>query len=94
MPLPVVVEPLTNKELEVLGHLTELATTAEIGAAMFISVNTVRTHVRNILRKLGTDRRNAAVRRAWELGLVPAPGVVDAAEAGNDPADPASGQTA
>jgi len=74
MPLPVVVEPLTSKELEVLGHLTELATTAEIGAAMFISVNTVRTHVRNILRKLGTDRRNAAVRRAWELGLVPAPG--------------------
>ena len=94
MPLPVVVEPLTNKELEVLGHLTELATTAEIGAAMFISVNTVRTHIRSILRKLAVSRRNQAVRRAWELGLVPAPGVVDAAEAGNDPADPATGQTA
>ncbi|KRF37420.1 hypothetical protein ASG94_08845 [Nocardioides sp. Soil805] len=70
---PVVVEPLTAKELEVLGYLNDLATTAEIGAAMFISVNTVRTHVRNLLRKLGAERRNDAVRRAWELGLLDAP---------------------
>lgn len=70
---PVVVEPLTGKELEVLGYLNDLATTAEIGAAMFISVNTVRTHVRNLLRKLGAERRNDAVRRAWELGLLDAP---------------------
>ncbi|WP_457208471.1 LuxR C-terminal-related transcriptional regulator, partial [Nocardioides sp. P5_C9_2] len=70
---PLVVEPLTSKELEVLGYLNDLATTAEIGAAMFISVNTVRTHVRNLLRKLGADRRNDAVRRAWELGLLADP---------------------
>jgi LuxR family maltose regulon positive regulatory protein len=57
----------------VLGHLAELHTTDEIAAGMFISVNTVRTHVRNILRKLGVDRRNEAVRRAWELDLLPAP---------------------
>jgi len=37
---------------------------------MFISVNTIRTHVRSILRKLGVTRRNAAVRRARELGLL------------------------
>ncbi len=73
VPRPLVVEPLTGKELEVLGYLNDLATTAEIGAAMFISVNTVRTHVRNLLRKLGADRRNDAVRRAWELGLLAAP---------------------
>jgi LuxR family maltose regulon positive regulatory protein len=66
------VDPLTARELEVLGHLAELLTTEEIATAMFVSVNTVRTHVRNILRKLGAARRNEAVRRAWELGLLPA----------------------
>ena len=38
---------------------------------MFISVNTVRTHVRNILRKLSASRRNEAVRRARELRIIP-----------------------
>ena len=66
----VLIEELTAKELEVLGHLADLHTTDEIAAAMFISVNTVRTHVRNVLRKLGVDRRNQAVRRAWELELL------------------------
>lgn len=64
-----VVETLTAKELEVLGHLEELLTTEEIAEKMFVSVNTVRTHVRSILRKLGVTRRNAAVRKARELGL-------------------------
>jgi LuxR family maltose regulon positive regulatory protein len=65
------VEQLTEKELEVLGHLAELLSTDEIATAMFVSVNTVRTHVRNILRKLSASRRNEAVRRARELGLLP-----------------------
>ena len=64
-----VVETLTAKELEVLGHLEELLSTEEIAEKMFVSVNTVRTHVRSILRKLGVSRRNAAVRKARELGL-------------------------
>ncbi|HEX5532119.1 MAG TPA: LuxR C-terminal-related transcriptional regulator [Actinomycetales bacterium] len=64
-------EPLTPKELEVLGHLEALLTTEEIADAMFISVNTVRTHVRNILRKLSASRRNEAVRHARKLGLLP-----------------------
>ena len=66
-----VVENLTAKELEVLGHLAELLTTEEIASAMFVSVNTIRTHVRSILRKLGVSRRNAAVRRARDLSLLP-----------------------
>jgi len=66
---PELVETLTPKELEVLGHLEELLTTEEIAEKMFVSVNTVRTHVRSILRKLGVTRRNAAVRKARELGL-------------------------
>lgn len=67
-----VVDALTEKELEVLGHLSNLLTTEEIASTMFISVNTIRTHVRSILRKLGVTRRNAAVRRARELGLLSA----------------------
>lgn len=67
---PEVVEPLTAKELEVLEHLEELLTTEEIAEKMFVSVNTVRTHVRSILRKLGVNRRNAAVRKARDLGML------------------------
>jgi LuxR family transcriptional regulator, maltose regulon positive regulatory protein len=67
---PPVVEQLTPKELEVLGHLEELLTTEEIAEKMFVSVNTVRTHVRSILRKLGVNRRYAAVRRARKLGIL------------------------
>jgi LuxR family maltose regulon positive regulatory protein len=63
--------PLTSKEQEVLEYLAELLTTDEIAKTMFVSVNTVRSHVRSILRKLGASRRNEAVRRAWELGLLP-----------------------
>ncbi|WP_269302196.1 LuxR C-terminal-related transcriptional regulator [Aeromicrobium sp. HA] len=68
---PAPVEQLTEKEMEVLGHLAALLTTDEIAAEMYISVNTVRTHVRNILRKLGVTRRNAAVRVAREYELLP-----------------------
>ncbi len=66
-----VVEPLTPRELEVLEHLAELVPTVEIARAMFISVNTVRTHIRSILRKLDVTRRHQAVRRARVLGLLP-----------------------
>jgi LuxR family maltose regulon positive regulatory protein len=66
-----VVETLTDKEREVLEHLSNLFTTQEIADTMFISVNTVRTHVRGVLRKLGVSRRNSAVRRARDLGLLP-----------------------
>ena len=62
-----VIRPLTAKELEVLRHLDEMLSTEEIAEAMFVSVNTVRTHVRSILRKLDVSRRNVAVRRAREL---------------------------
>jgi LuxR family maltose regulon positive regulatory protein len=66
-----IVNPLTKKEREVLGYLAELLTTDEIAKTMFVSVNTVRSHVRSILRKLSVARRNEAVRRAWELNLLP-----------------------
>jgi len=66
----VIVQPLTEREQEVLTYLAMLLPTEEIARRMFVSVNTVKTHVRSILRKLSADRRNEAVRRARELGLV------------------------
>jgi LuxR family maltose regulon positive regulatory protein len=65
-----VVEPLTRRELEVLAAMSEWLTTEEIADKLFVSVNTVRTHVRNILTKLGVSRRNAAIREAFRLGLL------------------------
>ena len=59
---PVVVEPLTAREQEVLGYLSALLSTEEIAEMMFVSVNTVKSHVRGILRKLGAPRRNDAIR--------------------------------
>ncbi len=69
-PQPVLIEPLTPRELDVLVHLERLLTTEEIASEMFVSVNTVRSHVRSVLRKLGVNRRNAAIRRARELGMI------------------------
>ncbi|WP_250030214.1 helix-turn-helix transcriptional regulator [Paractinoplanes maris] len=67
---PVVVEPLTAKESEVLAYLAQLLSTEEIARTMYVSVNTVKTHVRGVLRKLAATRRNEAVRRARDLGLL------------------------
>ena len=66
----VIIQPLTKREAEVLAYLDQLLPTEEIAARMFLSVNTIKTHVRAILRKLAAERRNEAVRRARELGLL------------------------
>jgi LuxR family maltose regulon positive regulatory protein len=65
-----VLEPLTAKETEVLRYLAALLSTEEIARKMFVSVNTVKTHIRGVLRKLAASRRNEAIRRARDLGLV------------------------
>lgn len=64
------IDPLTARELEVLHHLDALLPTEEIAGAMYVSVNTVKTHVRAILRKLSVERRYDAVRRARQIGLL------------------------
>jgi LuxR family maltose regulon positive regulatory protein len=64
------VEPLTDKEMEVLRYMAALLSTEEIARTMFVSVNTIKTHIRGVLRKLAATRRNEAIRRARELGLV------------------------
>jgi LuxR family maltose regulon positive regulatory protein len=67
---PVVVEQLSKRELDVLRGMAEMLPTEEIAASMYVSVNTVKTHVRSILRKLSASRRNEAVRRARSLHLI------------------------
>jgi LuxR family maltose regulon positive regulatory protein len=69
-PAVAMVDPLSDRELQVLRLISQQLSTEEIGAAMFVSVNTVRTHVRSILRKLAVSRRNEAVRRARQLAIV------------------------
>jgi LuxR family transcriptional regulator, maltose regulon positive regulatory protein len=70
-PAPVlVIEPLTERELEVLTHVSGMLNTAEVASEMYISVNTVKTHLRNIYRKLAAEHRNEAVRRARQLQLI------------------------
>jgi LuxR family transcriptional regulator, maltose regulon positive regulatory protein len=68
---PVLVpEPLSEREREVLRHVSGMLSTAEIASQMYISVNTVKTHLRNIYRKLATARRGEAVRLARQLELI------------------------
>jgi LuxR family transcriptional regulator, maltose regulon positive regulatory protein len=69
-PAPLIVEPLTEREHEALQHLSEMLSTAEIAAEMYISVNTVKSHLRSIYRKLSAAHRNEAVRRARLLQLI------------------------
>jgi LuxR family maltose regulon positive regulatory protein len=65
-----VVEPLTEREREVLVHLSGMLSTAEVASEMYISVNTVKTHLRSIYRKLAATHRNEAVRRARQLRMI------------------------
>ncbi|MFB9236041.1 LuxR C-terminal-related transcriptional regulator [Plantactinospora siamensis] len=63
-------EPLTDRELTVLRYLQSILSNVEIASELSLSVNTVKTHVRNIYRKLDARRRREAVRRARELHLI------------------------
>ena len=64
------VEPLTEREREVLRHVSGMLSTAEIASEMHVSVHTVRTHLKQICRKLVAARRGEAVRRARQLELI------------------------
>jgi LuxR family maltose regulon positive regulatory protein len=69
-PSSVLVEPLSERELEVLGLVAQGLSNREIAGRLFITVGTVKTHVHNIHGKLGVQRRTEAAARARELGLV------------------------
>jgi LuxR family maltose regulon positive regulatory protein len=67
---PELLEPLSERERAVLRYLPTLMSNAEIASEMFVSVNTVKTHLRSIYRKLGATRRRDAVERARRLELL------------------------
>jgi LuxR family transcriptional regulator, maltose regulon positive regulatory protein len=69
-PAPEVVERLSNRECDVLRLASAMLTTAEIAADLCISVNTVKTYLKSIFRKLGVAHRGEAVRRARQLDLL------------------------
>ncbi|SIS00061.1 LuxR C-terminal-related transcriptional regulator [Micromonospora avicenniae] len=69
-PGPTLDEPLTERELTILRYLQSILSNVEIASELSLSVNTVKTHVRNIYRKLDATRRREAVRRARELRLI------------------------
>ncbi len=62
--------PLTDRELEVLQLIVDGCSNSEIAERLFITVGTVKTHVRNILNKLCADDRTQAAVRALRSGLV------------------------
>jgi LuxR family maltose regulon positive regulatory protein len=64
------IPPLTDRELTVLRYLQGTLSQVEIAALLYISVNTVKTHVKNIYSKLSASRRKDAVRRGHELRLL------------------------
>ena len=63
-------EPLTERELQVLRAVSGMLSTAEIASELYISIHTVRVHIKNICRKLAATRRGEAVRRARQLQLI------------------------
>jgi LuxR family maltose regulon positive regulatory protein len=67
---PELVEPLSEREIEVLQLIAEGLTNQEIAAMLYLSLNTVKVHSRNIYGKLGVNNRTQAVARAGGLGIL------------------------
>lgn len=64
------VEPLTNRELDILELLAERLSNQEISDKLFISLETVKTHLKNIYQKLCAGSRRDAVDKARKLGIL------------------------
>jgi LuxR family maltose regulon positive regulatory protein len=69
-PSPLLLDPLSDRELEVLRLLNTDLTAPEIAAELVVSVNTVKTHIKHIYSKMDAHSRYEAVARAKELGLL------------------------
>jgi LuxR family transcriptional regulator, maltose regulon positive regulatory protein len=69
-PSSAMIEPLSERELEVLTLIAQGLSNPEIAARLFLSVNTLRSHATNIFQKLDVHSRTHAVARARELGVL------------------------
>jgi ATP/maltotriose-dependent transcriptional regulator MalT len=69
-PYPANIEPLSEREVEVLHLISHGMSNPEIARRLIIAVSTVKTHVKNIYRKLDVDTRYEAMQRARELDLL------------------------
>jgi LuxR family transcriptional regulator, maltose regulon positive regulatory protein len=69
-PPPGLLEPLSERERDVLRLLATLLPNTEIAGELFVSVNTVKTHVKSIYRKLEVSSRREAVARARQMRLI------------------------
>jgi LuxR family maltose regulon positive regulatory protein len=69
-PAQPLIEPLSPRELEVLGLIAQGLTNQEIGKRLFLALDTVKGHNRRIYDKLQVQRRTEAIARARELGLL------------------------
>jgi LuxR family maltose regulon positive regulatory protein len=67
---PDYIEPLSEREIEVLQFIAEGLTNQEIGTKLFLSLHTVKTHTRNIYSKLNAHNRTEAVARARAVGIL------------------------
>ncbi|MCB0010109.1 MAG: hypothetical protein KDE04_26775, partial [Anaerolineales bacterium] len=65
------VEPLSERELEILGLLAQGLTNRQISDQLYLALSTVKGHNRNIFSKLQAERRTEAIARARDLGLLP-----------------------
>lgn len=63
-------EPLTSREQEVARFVAEGLTNSEIGAELFISAGTVKTHLARLQKKLGVQNRVGIAAWVWESGLM------------------------
>ena len=69
-PSQALVDPLSTRELTVLRYLSSRLTYQEIAGALYISLNTLKSHVRAVYRKLGVASRSDAIGTGRHLGLI------------------------
>ena len=69
--MPVIVDPLTSRELEVLMMLAAGRSNQAIASELVVTLDTVKKHVGHVLGKLGAANRTEAIARARELSLIP-----------------------
>ena len=67
---PILIDPLTERELEVLGLIAEGHSNQEIAEKMFVTVGTVKAHVSHIYRKFDVRSRTQAIVKADQLNLL------------------------